>query len=234
MIYSERIECWKDNFIWFMDMFHKHKMYPPKSLYLLEVRNAEWTRKQIREFCSFLDFLVKWCWDWTEENPGRFLDFVFKEKGFNILSTAFSSVGRGLGCSIQSTLFIRLGDLSIVPCHRNSYAHDITARLKVENDRIVGVESVNPELMLATFTFDGDALPYCETCVVKSMCNKGCLGSQYEVNGDMFTPIPTVCMMEMAKIRQLVLSMKDIGMLDQIRGMVKQEKKDAIDFLEVN
>jgi len=45
MIYSNKIEYWIDNFLWFQKMFYKYGINP-FNVYLLEVRNVEWLPQQ--------------------------------------------------------------------------------------------------------------------------------------------------------------------------------------------
>jgi hypothetical protein len=47
MIYSNKIEKWIDNFLWFQEMFEKYEI-PYWHIYLLEVRNVEWTKTQLK------------------------------------------------------------------------------------------------------------------------------------------------------------------------------------------
>jgi len=231
MIYSDRIEYWKDNFLWFQENFKRFGI-PFSNLYLLEVRNVEWTLKQIKTFGDFVEFLIEWTYNFLGGNPVRYIHFLFRGKGFNILASPFTSIGRGIGCSIQSNLTIRIGDLALVPCHRTSYAQNVLARFKVEKGKIVGLQSVNPELLVAIYTFSSDTFPYCEQCLLKDMCSKGCLGSQLEVTGDMFTPIPTVCLLEHEKVVRMIKTYERLGLLDTILSNIRDEKRQAIKRLQ--
>ena len=228
MIYSENIEKWKDNFLWFMKNFQKHGL-PLTSLYLLEVRNKEWTPEQIVEFMKFLNFLVKWTWKAFGEDKERFLRFFFEGKGFNILQNPFITCGRGLGCSIQSTITIRLCDLAIVPCHRLAYPGFVAGYFVVEDGEIKRIKAHNPELFITIMTLDGKTQPMCEVCLLKEMCSFGCLGSQYETTGSPFTPIPTVCLLEHAKVLAIVLALKEIGILEDVKRRIKIEKQHTIE-----
>lgn len=215
MIYSEGIHLWKKNFLWFQYMFDKHDI-PWWSIYLLEVRNPEWTRDQIREFGEFIQFLVKWTFrNRLDSDIKKYVDFTFKLRGYNILNP-FSGVGRGIGCSLQSMMYVRLSDLALVPCHRTSYDEFVYGYFDVDGDKIRGIKAKNIELLTAIYSFDADNLPYCEQCVIKEVCSHGCLGAQYEFNGDLFTPIPTVCALEHEKIRSIIKATKDIGAYEYI------------------
>jgi radical SAM protein with 4Fe4S-binding SPASM domain len=232
MVYSELIENWKENFLWFQRNFEKYGIHF-FNIYLLEVRNPEWNRKQMRELMNFIDFLVNWSYEVPCKKDGNnLIDLILQKRGYNILANAFSSTGRGLGCSIQATLMVRLGDLAIVPCHRTSHAPFVTGKFKVKNGKIAGIESNNPELMIGEFSFQSNNSPICETCPIKHLCSKGCLGSQFETTGDLFSPIPTVCQMEHAKIYSLVASLKKIGVYGKIYERLENDKKASLDTLE--
>jgi len=227
MIYSEEIKNWKKNWLWFQENFRKHNS-PWDNIYLLEIRNAEWQNEQILEFGKFLEFLVKW----TFYNPchgdlGNFLFFLFK-KGYNILESPFTTIGRGIGCSIQSTVHLRLGDLALVPCHRTSYPPFVFGHFKVENNRIVSIEASNPELMIAIYSFDAKNQPQCENCLLKNLCSFGCLGSQFETTGDLFSPIPTVCQLEHVKIASIINALKELKILEAVLDRVNPKKSEAI------
>ncbi len=253
MIYSDNIKHWKENFLWFQEKFIKHDN-PWMFLYLLEVRNVEWSNQQIKDYAEFIKFLWRWAWDKCDRDFKKFWYFLFNRKGFNILSSPLTTVGRGIGCSIQGTMMIRLGDLIIPPCHRTSYEPFIFGKMKVKEDvrvvegyiradgtkaagyiqdrsKIVGVEANNFEMMIGIYSTDSKNFPYCESCLIAPLCNRGCFGSQYEVTGDVFTPIPTVCRMYHAKMKALIEVMMELGMFEQMLGRINKDKAAAFQAL---
>lgn len=231
MIYSGNINKWKENFIWFQEMFEKYGI-DWKNIYLLEIRNIEWTAEQCAEFGDFLSFLVEWAWNKCDHSYDKFKEFLFNQRGFNILSSWLGTIGRGIGCSIQSTMCLRVGDLTFAPCHRLHYKFMESGNFVVENNEIVDINAKNIELFLAINSFKSENMPYCETCIIKNLCSSGCLGSQYEETGDPFTPIPSVCRMEFAKIASLVKAFKKIGVYNNIKVLLGKEKKINLDALE--
>ncbi len=232
MIYSVLIENWQKNFLWFQKNFKKFNI-PFFNIYLLEVRNVEWSKKQIKEFMRFIEFLIEWTYYFPcQKNKGNFLDFVFNKKGYNILHSPLTTVGRGIGCSLQSTFHLRLGDLTFIPCHRTSYSPFELGRFIVKNGRIIGIESKNPELLIGSITFDIKTAPICESCPLKYLCSGGCLGAQYETTGDLFSPIPTVCQLEHAKILTMIKTYKRLGIYDRIFEKLNKDKKVSLNLLE--
>jgi len=231
MVYSEEIKNWKKNWLWFQENFQKHDS-PRDNIYLLEVRNAEWRDKQILEFGKFIDFLVKWTFhNLCHNDSAKFLFFLFK-RGYNILESPFTTIGRGIGCSIQSTVHVRLGDLALVPCHRTSYPPFVFGHFKVKNNKITGIEVSNPELMLAIYSFDAKNQPQCENCLLKNLCSFGCLGSQFETTGDLFSPIPTVCQLEHTKIASIINALKELKVFEAVLNRTDPQKSEALRRVE--
>ena len=231
MVYSDDIEHWEKNFLWFQGKYEQFGLRW-QNLYLLEVRNVEWSVEQVREYCRFLEFLIKWAYEKCDRDFAKFKYFLFAQKGFNILHSPLSTIGRGIGCSIQSTLVVRSGDLAIVPCHRTSYPHLVFGKFRVEDDRIVGVDVRNPELWIAVASLTTRQFPYCATCVISQLCPSGCMGSQLEVTGDMFTPIPTVCRLYHAKMRTMIEVFKELGVYEGILESINPLKGRALRELE--
>lgn len=212
MIYSEKIENWKDNWLWFQENFKKYDINFDQ-IYLLEVRNAEWNTKQIREYYKFLRFLMRWTWEHVEGRvaPSMFPQFVFDGKLFNTFNI-FSTISRGLGCSMQSAMQLRLGDLTTSVCHRASYkAHNLW-RFTEDGEKITGIEALNYNLAIAAAAFDVKNSPFCNYCSIRDLCTGQCLGSMYETNGDPFMPIPTVCALEHAKVAAILDELKELNL----------------------
>lgn len=231
MLYSNRIASWANNFLWFQEMLKKHDI-PWDNIYLLEVRNKEWGRNSILGFEGFIRFLIRWIFFvLCDGNAREFISFIFK-RGFNILQSPLTTIGRGLGCSIQSTIHVRLGDLAIVPCHRTSYEPFVSGHFVVDDGRITGIRADNPELFIGIISMQSRSQPMCESCLIKYLCSGGCLGSQFETTGDLFSPIPSVCRLEHAKIKAMVTAYKELGVFDLICARVNPEKRYALNMLE--
>jgi len=232
MIAPQNVEHWKENWLWFQENFSRFGL-PFNNIYLLEVRNVEWSKVKIRQFGEFIEFLIEWTFNYAcSRDADLLLDLIFRRRGYNILSNTLSTVGRGLGCSFQSCLYIRVGDLSIVPCHRTSYKPFILGKFKVEKGKIVGIEAKNPELFIGGITFDFKNQPQCEACLIKHLCSGGCLGSQFETTGDMFSPIPTVCQLEHQKVVSMIKAYKKVGVFEMIKQRVCEEKKASLEAIE--
>jgi len=215
MVYSNKIELWKDNWLWFQEMMKKHNI-DFRHIYLLEVRNVEWTKKQLKEYYKFVRFVINWTIKYIFDNKlvnneTELTKYLWANRLFNAFNM-FSTCGRGVGCSIQAAVQLRLGDLTTSLCHRASYKQHNLWKFKVENDKIVDIESLNTNLLTSMASLDHSTLPMCEACLIKNVCGYQCLGSMYEVNKDPFMPIPTVCALAHAKIAAVYDEVYDLGL----------------------
>lgn len=227
MVYSNRIEYWKDNWLWFQEKFKQYEL-PFWGIYLLEVRNVEWSVEQVKEYSKFMKFLIQWTLDFFEGDVDKFTNFILSGKGFNILSAMFITIGRGISCSIQGSLAVRVGDLTIVPCHRTSYEQFLGGQFIVNDNKIVGIKGKHTSTYIYIKSFDNVTQPYCESCYIKFLCGMGCLGSQFEVTGDLFTPIPTVCRLYHVKIVTILKELNRIGCLGEVLNSITNEKRNNV------
>lgn len=237
MVSANGIENWVDNYKWFLEKFKEidEKRY----LMMLEVRDDNWDSESINHLIKLLDFIV----DHEFENRYNFDKREFAKRIFiknisnydNIALKYYRENADTIKCSIQSTLFIRVGDLEIVPCHRLSYNHLNYAKFKVESDRIVGIEPKNISAAITTYSLLGSNLPSCESCSIKNWCAKGCLGSQYEKNGEMFIPVESVCQMKKEKLKFLFRKYYDLGIFDEALKLSLHDniKRDIKKIIEV-
>jgi len=113
---------------------------------------------------------------------------------------------------MQSTMQMRLGDLTTSVCHRAAYkAHNLW-KFTTDDKEITGIESMNYNLAIAAASFDFRNSPFCSYCSIREFCTGQCLGAMYETNGDPFMPIPTVCALEHAKIAAILDELKELGL----------------------
>jgi radical SAM protein with 4Fe4S-binding SPASM domain len=227
MVYSNNIENAKKNFLWWQEQMEKYNL-PWNNLYMLEVRNAEWTVGQTQKYTEFIEFLLRWVWDKLGQDKARFVDWISKEHGFNIIGMPFAKTMRGMPCSIQSCMTLRLGDLTVIPCHRTAYKHMETAKMLTEDGKITGFEAKNIELWFAIQAIHNTVYPFCEGCNINNLCSGGCLGAQYEATGSLFTPIPSVCRLVHAKIATLVKVFLDFGVYTEL--LVRLDKATGRDL----
>lgn len=231
MIYSKSIEDWPKNFDWFQEMMEKHGIGWGR-VFLLQVRNPEWTREQNIKAYEFLMYL----WDFLAEkccgDHYAMAKFI-KENGFNILRFPFSVNSRGYTCSIQTDIAIRLADMSVFPCHRLMYEDLKIGQYNSEME----FETQNVELGLGVYGATFRAQPICIRCPLNQICLGGCLGAQYEETGSMFVPIPTVCDNMLYILKGVVDGAVKYGVFDKLLrdNELPAEQRDQLKFVrEVN
>lgn len=192
MIYSKNIDKWHDNFLWFQEKMKQFNI-AWEDLYLLHVRNEEWDDSSINEFQKFIEFLYDWTFKQVGENPDYLINFLLRGHGFNILSTPFTMVGRGLTCGLQSSLCVRLSDLMIYPCHRTGYEHYYCGQFIEDSEEILKYKNKNAELLITVYSIHKNGMPVCSQCPINYLCTGQCLGACHESNNNLFVPIPSVC-----------------------------------------
>lgn len=233
MIYYKNIKKWIDNFLWFQEMFKKHHI-PWNNIYLLEVRNDGWNKESINEYQKFIKFVYSWVFENKfNSNKKDFIEnFILSNKNMNIFNN-FCRSGRGLGCSAQSSLYVRLGDLTCNPCHRTSYDFFNTLYFKCENEKIVDIEPLNVNLFISWISMDKNNFPYCQDCLIRDFCAGGCLGSQFESTSEIFLPIQSVCWQQHGKFKAQVDWLLENNMFWDIAEKILFKKNTMIRFKEL-
>ena len=72
------------------------------------------------------------------------------------------------------------------------------------------------------------AMPKCEHCKLASYCMKQCLGSQYESQGDLFEPNPTVCDLYQTKIVTMYELLKSKNIFNNIQEITEDHLKQTV------
>lgn len=238
MIGPKGIDKWVDNYLWYIDNVSKYfnitKREALFKIYLLEVRNPDWTKEELAELDRFIEFLVNYTYSFYDD-PLDYLENFLKRRGFNFFNSFTSSIGRGIGCSIQQSFAIRTGDLSLVPCHRTSYDGYRAGKLKF-NGKDLDIDLENAELYMAINSCDISKGIKCIDCPISSLCSHSCLGCNLEVNKDPFIPVDSVCALEYRKAKSLAKYLNNIGVLDiiiNIWGEGSQKRKQLLMMKEI-
>lgn len=218
MIYSHDIDKWKRNFLWFQEMFEKYDINYSR-IFLLEVRNPEWTDEQIKDFYEFIKFIYKWAYDFLGHEG--FFKSIKQGSSLNILKGVIGINSRsGVPCSMQADLQVRMGDLHFGPCHRLSYKGLEFGKFKKEDGKVIGMEAINTEMATAIYSIDHETAPGCMTCPIRKMCNKSCFGANLESTGDPFTVSPKVCQLGFAKVKGAMDGLKELGIFNETMNRI--------------
>lgn len=221
MISAESIDNYIQNYDWWMENMPKYSDSNTMPM-MLEVRNNNWTPEKIDKYEELLHHVVKSQLEFfgsKEALAKNLFDTSDRMKmGYNmirILPYSDADHAARYTCSMQWLLHITLNDLSIVPCHRTSYEQFHIGKFTLDdNGNINGVEAKNVAIGIMTHGFRASTIPKCSGCKYASMCMFGCLGSQYENSGELFSPIDCVCDLMKRKIVVLSKEFRDLGLLD--------------------
>jgi radical SAM protein with 4Fe4S-binding SPASM domain len=231
MIYYGGIENWIKNFDWFQEQFAKHGI-GWRNIYLLQVRNDGWTVEANKELYKFIQHIINFAFDKVGMDKEAFVRFLREEQnGFNILSQPLVSHNRGIGCGLQNTFGIRVSDLAHHVCHRNMYPDYCIGSLVDDEDGILRYETKNAELGLVAYGFNTKMQPACIKCPINHLCIGGCLGAQYEINRDLFSPIKSVCQNSWWLMKAIIDGFERIGVLDLVKQGCAEGKNEQIEFL---
>jgi len=225
------VKDWKEKFLLFQRKFSKYNI-SSSQFHLTEEKGATWSERKTKEFIDFIDFLINWSfYNLCNGKINRFLDFLFKEKGYDILYSPLSEKSENTECSVEDNLCVRIKDLSIIPCRKILAKPFILGRFQAEDNRIIKLEPNNLELLIGLSSFDKKNLPMCETCLLKYLCNGVCLFSQFKKTGDLFSPDPALCRFKHWEIVTMVKEYKKLGIYGKIYDKLSEDKKDSLDFL---
>lgn len=237
MVSAHGIEKWIENYKWWQSDEVPYKI--GHRLAMLEVRNDDWTDESLQGYSDFISYIVK---HEFEENYKGDLE-SFTKRAFGVDNAPYenydniklhyaptSNIG-GLGCTVQTNFFIRLGDLAVVQCHRTSYEKFVNGYLHVgEDGKIDGLKAKNLAYMVACTSFNRNIAPKCANCVIKNSCGGPCLGANYEACGESFITPESVCKMHKAHLFTLLMLYEEMGVLDKAKEL--NIKPEALDYFD--
>lgn len=232
MIAANGIEYWKENFIWYQEMLKKYNIDPKTSIMTLEVRNNDWTDEKIESYIDYLEFLWNYTYSGIDDDKIGFKiidDLIGNSKSYKNTTRIYNILHLDpytdkIDCGLQERLTVRLGDLAIVPCHRTSYDKFVIGKYIVENDEIVDIKAINPEIALAIFSMNPVmSCIKCGACIYNKLCMKQCFGANIEANNEILNPCDTVCKLFKRKIDFLVNKYIKYGVLEKLSTSYKWE-----------
>lgn len=223
------------NYDWWRDMGKKwYGDCPDKAgdflPYWLEARNDEWTEKNIEDFLKLLNHMVNDRLQMCNNNIDELAYHLMVGDGKNntlpeLLHSDliwFNTLSRealqDLGCTMSISTVINIANLSLPPCHRLTYPQFNGGFFKVQDDKIVDIESFNCSLYLVAKNVNAKYLPKCAVCLYSALCHKGCFGAQYEASGELFQPPISVCTLEKQRFNFLIYKYYKMGLFDSIKN----------------
>lgn len=232
MIAACSADKWVDNYKWFIDKCNQYDMDVLDRVMTLEVRNDDWTDEAIAHYLEFLKFYCDYHFEHRYDgDPKHFakgvLGLAAENKGYtNFMLMDAVQIPT---CSIAYQLTVRLGDLSIAPCHRTAYPELMYGKFVVENDEIVDIEANNPVIATKILLSNQRKSHHgCDTCWNVNSCIRGCFGAQYEYGGEPFMPLLSVCKLFKAKSRFLIKWYRDNGIIDAIKQISSDDHNASV------
>lgn len=245
--YKENYDFWIDNIIKYDCTVQKRGQSVYSIPMFLEVRDPEqWDSPEIlekyREFLFYVaekdlnsyhngdinEFAMHIADDFSSE-----LTFLGKYNHVQPYIIGIPGMHINIPCSIQSGMVCRIGDLSIVPCHRTCYPNMLFGKFELndEKTKIIGVQGDKVTLAHKIQTCNPNRSFFkCSACSLKAFCMKGCLGSQYENTGELFGSQENVCKMMKVKYKTINDICEKYGLYDIILNdiTIPEERKEFI------
>ena len=238
MVGPKGIDKWCDNLDWYVDELSKYlgcnKALALSRIYLLEVRNPDWTDSDLSYLTKFCHHLTNTAFEYYNKDKYCFVEnFLLGDTGCNFYSGITSVMPRGLGCSIQQEFSVRLGDMKLVPCHRTAYNGYSACTLKIDDNYNIDYELENENTYMMIMNFNAKYATKCCDCPINTACSWSCLGCNFEVNHDFFTPVDSVCKLEFTKLYALMDSLNKIGVLDVLIDELKS-RSHGYDLMDMH
>lgn len=241
MISSGNIQYWIENYKWWRENFPTLT----KDLMILEVRDDSWTPDSLNHLIKFCDFLIDEKFKECNYDKIEFLKYIFKlykrknsqEKEKYQQYNPIRLIPRGFeinldrpSCAMLHNLSIRVGDLSIAPCHRLFYPEQIFGKYDIIENKIKDFNPKNVSSLIAYKKIKINCLPYCEKCLFNNYCLGHCFGASYETYGNSFVPNQEVCNLFKSKITFILYKLHNLGLFDEEGLEFLRSRFNSIEF----
>lgn len=227
MVSALNVKNWIKNFDWWVSMCQKYDLgIFERCTMALEVRDPNWTDEAIDDYNKLMDHMIDVYYDAFDHDISLLAQSILNLgvdhpaqldiEGYTPWELIESV--EAPGCTSVLSLTVRLQDLMIIPCHRLGYDRLAYGKLKVENDKIVGIKAINPYVAIKILYANQKLCVHrCDTCRFKDVCIRQCMGCCYENENDPFIPMLNVCNFFEKKYTHLIKSFERRGILDYYR-----------------
>ena len=218
MVAANSVHKWIENYKWWEQELAKYPPLHPADIMMLEVRNNNWGQESMDAYNAFMKFLIdndiqKF------SNIETFIENIFNFRQDIRINDAYvpywpSESITFAPCTIPSQLTVRVGDLSLPPCHRTAYNKLLYGRFITQDNKIIDIEANNVYTAQRILLGNTKTVSFkCDGCVLNDYCLKGCFGEQWEDNADPFMPSTNVCWFFEEKWKFLVGYFYDLGIV---------------------
>lgn len=218
MISSTNISKQIQNHQWWIQNFPKEITH---NIMTLETRDNTWSEENIQDLIQYCDYLIDVKLKDYNNNLIDLIDYIFyfnqkDNSPYNIIGLRLEEALLGasrIPCSnSQNGLAIRLGDLSIAPCHRLYYPEMLFGYFNSNDNTLLEFIPTNISWLIAARTINKRSMPYCESCEFEPMCIGFCQGASFEICGNPWVPPKEVCKMYKAKYSFIIYKLYTLGM----------------------
>lgn len=201
MVSASNVDKWVDNYDWWKKKFDEYHFELDNHLMTLEVRNDDWTDESITNYLKYLDHMINVNYKYAYGGDiNKLADYICGVGHINGYLPYALCRSTDFTCGIKYSLIVRMGDLSIGPCHRTHYPELIYGKFDVEDGRITGISANNIQLANRVLLCRKNGSVLCDRCAISDYCIMGCMGSQYESTKEPLYPCESVCELEKAKV----------------------------------
>lgn len=244
MLAAKSAKYWKENFKWWASMIRKYDM-SLNDIMLLEVRNDDWEEEDIVEYEKFIRYMTEETYKYHDGDFDQFVndmllinqlygthDLLWGENT-SYMPHVFGDSTKGVyGCTIQTHMTVRLGDLAIAPCHRSAYDKYIYGYFtQDENGKIVGLKANNPQMAINILMLDWRYSTLgCDSCKFNPFCLGTCIGQSIESQQDPFHNEPKVCNFLKKKYTMIFKILEEYGIMTWLKEHMSKYHSDYESF----
>ena len=215
MISATNIPYWIDNYKWFEEKLGIDRIL---NIMTLEVRNDNWTNESIQHLITFCDFLTDRYLEYFNGNLDEIFRYVTNADG-NVNNYVITGLKRlnpnHITCRKQLNLTIRMGDLSVGPCHRLFYPQLLAGYFDSNDETLLEFVPQNIENYIISRKISRNNLPYCDACEWITLCPGHCHGVSYETQGNEYVPPKSICNLYKAKYSFLLYKYSIMGLFNE-------------------
>lgn len=203
---ATNINNWINYYKQWKKIYKQYNIYP----HIIEIKDNNWSQEALEFYTNFLIYIFFDKIKSSFFNPTIFIKKLFTNKANNILLIQ----DQVSSCEIQNILYLKLDNLTIVPCqynlHKELYIGHIATDEIIEN---------NIEIGLSLWESNFKNLPKCSHCIFTSVCAHQCFAASYNSYGEMFIPVKNTCDFQQQKIITLYKLYKKFGIIKQGKKM---------------
>ena len=172
----------------------------------------------LNEFLAFTNLYLDIFYNIVfQKNSNEFIKFLLNKKD-NFISLndhdLFLNNGK-LKCNISDYLFINIDNLSIPFCPALDNQYYSIGKIHFNKNKFK-INENNCSILIAKDYMQQSCLPNCESCMHLGLCNGFCMYNSFKDHGNLFVPIPELCILNKNKIIFILNYLKENNLIDYL------------------